>query len=197
MVEAVITERSRRTYSIEEYFELELASEERHEFVNGEIIPMTGGTPNHNQIAGNLYAALNFWLRRSPHQAFVTDQRLWIEAAAIATYPDVMVVAGELEFQPGRKDTVTNPVFIAEALSTSTQHYDRTGKFHLYRRIPSFREYVLMDQFSMHVERYRKTENDEWVLSEYDGAEAVLKLSSLEFEITLEDLYNKVTFEQG
>jgi len=195
MVEAVVTERSQRAYSIEEYFELELTSEERHEFINGEIVPMTGGTPSHNQLSGNLYAALNFLLRRKPYQAFVTDQRLWIERVATATYPDVMVVAGELEFQPGQKDTITNPVFIAEALSTSTQNYDRTGKFRPYRNIPSFCEYVLMDQFSMHVERYRKTENNEWVLSEYEGAAAVLKLSSLEFEITLEDLYNKVTFE--
>ncbi len=197
MVEAVVTERSRRTYSVEEYFELELASEERHELINGEIIAITGGTPNHNQLSGNLYAALNFLLRRSPYQAFVTDQRLWIESAAIATYPEVMVVSGELEFQSGRKDTLTNPVFIAEALSTSTQNYDRTGKFHLYRSIPSFREYVLMDQFAMHVERYRKNENGEWVLSEYDGADALLKLSSFEFEIALEDLYNKVVFEQA
>ena len=191
MVEAL----AKRTYSLEEYFELELAAEERHEFINGEIFPMTGGTPNHNQISLNLSSALNYHLRRQPRQVFMADQRLWISAAGIATYPDVMVVEGDLEFQVGRKDTVTNPVLIAEVLSRSTQDYDRADKFRAYRTLPSFQEYVLMDQFSMHVERYRKTSENEWVFSEYDGAEAILKLSSFAFEIELEDLYNKVTFE--
>jgi Uma2 family endonuclease len=124
-----------RYYSPEEYLEIEVKSEERHEYINGQIIPMTGGTPNHNQIAGNFYAALNFALKRQPLRVFVTDQRLWIPQKRINTYPDVMVVAGELEFQEGRKDTLTNPRMIAEVLSKSTKSYDRDEKFAAYRTI--------------------------------------------------------------
>ncbi len=88
-----------RYYSPEEYLEIEVKSEERHEYIDGQIIPKTGGTPNHNQIAGNFSAALNFALKRQPYRVFVTDQRLWIPQKRINTYPDVMVIAGELQFQ--------------------------------------------------------------------------------------------------
>lgn len=90
---------------------------------------------------------------------------------------------------------LTNPLAIAEVLSKSTEAYDRSGKFAAYRTISSFQEYVLIDQYSMHVEHYVKTDNRKWIFSEYDGAEAVLSLSSVAFEIELTDLYDKVGFE--
>lgn len=127
-----------RYYTPEEYLELEVNSPERHEYIDGQIILMTGGTPNHNQIGGNFYAALNFSLKRQPYRVFVTDQRLWIPNKRIHTYPDVMVIAGQLEFEPGRKDTIMNPVMITEVLSKSTRSYDRDEKFTAYRSIPSF-----------------------------------------------------------
>ncbi|MFN7661321.1 MAG: Uma2 family endonuclease, partial [Dolichospermum sp.] len=99
-----------RYYSPQEYLELEVNSEIRHEYINGLIIPMTGGTPNHNQLAGNFYAMLNFALKRQPYQVFVTDQRLWIPSRKIHTYPDIMVVKTPLEYQEGRTDTLVNPV---------------------------------------------------------------------------------------
>src|SRR4028118_1329739 len=142
----------KKIYTPEEYLEFEVNSEERHEYINGEIVLMTGGTPNHNQIAGNFYAALNFALKRQPYRVFVTDQRLWIPKKRIYTYPDVMVVQGELQFQEGRTDTITNPVMIAEVLSKSTAGYDRGDKFAAYRTIPSFQEHVLIEQYTMHVE---------------------------------------------
>ena len=181
-------------YSPEEYLELEINSEERHEYINGEIIVMTGGTPNHNKIAGNLYAALNFGLKRQPYQVFITDQRLWIPNKRIYTYPDVMVVAGELELAEGRKDTITNPVLIAEVLSKSTRNYDQVEKFAAYRTISTFQEYVLIDQYTMHVEHYYKTAPTKWIFSEYDGEEMMLSLSAFSFEISLADIYDKVDF---
>lgn len=187
----IITE---RYYSPEEYLEIEVKSEERHEYINGQIIPMTGGTPNHNQIAGNFYAALNFALKRQPYRVFVTDQRLWIPQKRINTYPDVMVVAGELQFQEGRKDTLTNPIMIAEVLSKSTKSYDRDEKFAAYRTIPSFQEYLLIDQYKMHVEQYSKTDNNRWIFTEYEDADVTISLASISFEISLFDIYNKVDF---
>ena len=109
-----------RDYLPEEYLALEIASDERHEYIDGQIFPMTGGTPNHNQIAVNLGSALNFELKRQPYQVFITDQRLWIAKRRLYTYPDVMVVKGPLQFQEGRRDTLINPLIIAEVLSKST-----------------------------------------------------------------------------
>jgi len=181
-------------YSPEEYLELEVASGDRHEYINGQIILMTGGLPNHNQIAGNLYATLNFALRRKSYQAFMTDQRLWIPQRRIYTYPDVMAVASPLELQEGRKDTITNPILIGEVLSLSTQSYDRVGKFAAYRTLPSFQEYILIDQYSVHVEQYVKTEGHKWIFAVYETESDVLSLSSVPCEVSLADLYDKVEF---
>jgi Uma2 family endonuclease len=186
----------KRYYSPQEYLELEVVADIRNEFINGEIIPMTGGLPNHNQIAGNLYAALNFALKRQPYRVFVADQRLWIPTSKIYTYPDVMVVAGELAFQEGRKDTLVNPLAIAEVLSKSTRSYDSDGKFAAYRTISSFQEYVLLDQYKMHIMHYAKSDRNRWIFSEYEQPDEVLSLASFDFEISLADLYDKVDFTE-
>lgn len=182
-------------YTPEEYLEFEINSPERHEYINGEIIPMTGGLPNQNLIIGNLYAALNFLLKREPYFVFVTDQRLWIPKQRIHTYPDIMVVEGALQLQTGRKDTITNPLLIVEVLSKSTQTYNQGNKFKFYRTIPSFQEYILIDQYSIHVEQYYKTESNQWIFSEEDGEESILKFHKVPFEIVLGDIYNKVDFD--
>jgi Uma2 family endonuclease len=184
-----------RTYSPEEYLELEIPSEDRHEYIDGEIRLMPGGMPNHNRIIGNLFAALNFAFKGKPYEAFVTDQRLWISRKRIYTYPDILIVKGELELQEGRKDTLTNPSAIIEVLSKSTQNYDKGDKFTAYRSIPSFQEYILVDQYSMHVEHYVKTEQRKWIFQEYDEVDNALAFASLPFEILLTDLYDKVKFE--
>jgi Uma2 family endonuclease len=185
----------KKVYTPEEYLELEVNSEQRHQYINGGIVPMTGGTPNHNQIAGNLYAALNFALKRQPYRVFVTDQRLWIPRKRIYTYPDVMVIQGELQLQEGRRDTITNPLMIAEVLSESTRSYDKDVKFAAYRTIPNFQEYLLIDQQAMHIEQYVKTEQKRWTFSEYDDTKETISLNPFSFQITLEDSYDKVEFD--
>ena len=184
-----------RTCAPETYLEQEVRSDVRHEYRNGEIIPMTGGTPNHNQILLNLAAELNFGLKRQPYRVFAADQRLWIPEPKIYTYPDVMVVQGELVYQQGRRDTIMNPLVIVEVLSKSTQNYDRGDKFVAYRTIPSFQEYWLVDQYTYHVERYVKTADKQWLFQEYDAADATVALQSCELTIALHDLYDKVEFE--
>ncbi len=181
--------------TIDEYLAQETQSEERHEYYRGEIRRMTGGTPNHNQISGNLYAHLNFALKRQPYRVFVTDQRLWIPNPEIYAYPDVMVIRQPLEMQAGRNDVVMNPLIIAEVLSASTRSYDKDRKFLAYRTIPSFQEYLIIEQTTVLVEHYAKTEDETWVLREYRDLEATVKLRGLDFTITLADLYDKVEFE--
>lgn len=195
LAEDKVEEKVQIYYSPEEYLMLEKGAKFRSEYQDGKIIPMTGGTPNHNQIAGNFYGTLNFATKGEPYRVFINDLRLWIPSKRVYTYPDVMLVAGKLEFAEGRKDTITNAVMVAEVLSESTADYDRGGKFKLFRTIPTFREYVLIDQYEMHVEQFVKTDDNKWVLSEYDGADAVLKLSCVEFEMRLADIYDRVDFE--
>ncbi len=195
VIEDKVEDKAQIYYSPEEYLKLEEVAKFRSEYQDGRIIPMTGGTPNHNQIAGNFYGTLNFATKGQPYRVFINDLRLWIPSKRVYTYPDVMLVAGKLEFAEGRKDTITNAVMVAEVLSESTEDYDRGGKFKLFRTIPSLREYVLIDQYEMHVEQFVKTDDNKWILSEYDGADAVLRLSCVEFEMRLGDIYDRVDFE--
>jgi Uma2 family endonuclease len=194
-VDKPIASTAPQRYSPEEYLAIEQEAAERHEYRNGEMVPMAGGLPNHNQITGNIYATLNFALRGQPYQAFVTDQRLWIPAKRLYTYPDVMVMALPLVLQEGRKDVVMNPILVVEVLSKSTAVYDREEKFRAYRTIPSFQEYVLVDQYSQHIEHYVKVSAKRWNFQEYDESDTVVQLSSVGLELAIADIYDKVEFE--
>lgn len=184
-----------KKYTAQEYLDFEVNSLERHEFINGDIIPMTGGTPNHNRIILNIGSTLNFAFKGQPLDVFVSDQRLWIREENIYIYPDIMVVQGELELQSGRKDTIINPCCIIEVLSNSTQGYDKDEKFKAYRTIPSFQEYVLVNQYSPHIEHYRKTDANQWLFTEYQGLSSILALGIGGITIPLNDIYDKVNFE--
>jgi Uma2 family endonuclease len=179
-------------YSTEEYLELETAAEYRSEYHDGQIIPMAGGKPNHNRISLNLSSALNFAFRRTSYDVFMSDLRLWIPDCRLYTYPDVMIVQIPLVFAENRQDTIINPLAIAEILSDSTEKYDRGDKFRMYRSIPSFREYLLVSQTAMQVEKFTKNETNQWVLSEYAGKDAKITFDSVEFEISLDELYDRV-----
>jgi Uma2 family endonuclease len=181
-------------YSPEEYLELEVASVDRHEYIDGQIILMPGGLPNHNRLSSNLNTLLNIQLSDLPYDVFVVDQRLWIPKRRIYTYPDVMVAANPLVLQEGRKDSIMNPLAIAEVLSKSTQDYDRGEKFAAYRTIPSLQEYLLIDQSQVCVEHYIKTETREWRYLVHEDATETFSFASIPCEISLSRLYNKVDF---
>lgn len=182
-------------YTPEEYLDAEIVSETRHEYINGEIIPMTGGTPEHNEIASILNAILRINLRGKPYSIFIADQRLWIPERKLYTYPDVMIIQRPIQLQTGRKDTVTNPIFIAEVLSQSTKSYDKDEKFSAYRTIPSFQEYLLIDQYSQHIEHYSKSNVKQWIFREYNNPEDCIKLTSISYEISLLEVYDDIEFK--
>ena len=187
-----------KIYTPEEYLALEIEAEDRHEYRSGEIIPMSGGTPAHNEIVSNLMfaikSALKLALKSQTYSIFVADQRLWIPESNTYAYPDVVVVPRPIELQPGRKDTIANPLFLAEVLSNSTKAYDRDEKFAAYRTIPTFQEYLLIDQTQPHVEQYLKQGTNQWLFQEYNGQEASIMLDSLSVELSLADLYENIDF---
>jgi Uma2 family endonuclease len=184
------------TYSPEAYLELEEQSTERHEYCDGEITLMTGGTTNHNILSGKLYSRLLSALEEQDYQIYMADVRLWIPEYRQYTYPDVMVVAGSPVYQPPGTTTVTNPLLIAEVLSPSTQSRDRGEKFLYYRSLGSLAEYILIEQESFFVEQFSKTPTGQWLLQEYTTPTAILKLASLPLEISVQDLYKRVVFSE-
>ncbi|MBX3000840.1 MAG: Uma2 family endonuclease [Caldilineaceae bacterium] len=181
----------KRLYTEEEYFALEEASEIKHEFYRGEIFAMTGGTVNHNRITRNVLTALDSRLQGGRCEAFGSDLRVWIEAHSLYTYPDVLVVCGGVDIADRRNDTITNPQVIVEVLSPSTQAYDQGEKFVFYRTIPTLQEYVLIHQETPHIIHYRK-QAEGWLLTDLLSIDDRLTLSSLNVEIPLQRIYDRV-----
>ncbi|MEH2106474.1 Uma2 family endonuclease [Nostoc sp.] len=184
-------------YTPEEYLEIEEKAEYKSEYRDGEIVPMTGGTTNHNKIAGNLYAYLKFALRGKNYDVYIGDVRLWIPRYRQHTYPDVMVIEGQPIYTGTSTTTVMNPMLIAEVLSKSTKNYDQGDKFLYYRSIPEFKEYILIDQYQYHVMQYVKTAESQWLFTELEDESAILSLQTIDFQIELRDLYEQVNFAEN
>jgi len=136
----------------EEYLALEETAESKSEYCDGVIIPRTGASTNHNHISLNMSIALRLALKGLDYNIFMGDVRLWMPKKRFYTYPDVMVILGKPEYYNNRKDTVINPQVIIEVLSKSTKSYDRSDKFQFYQTLPTFQEYILIDQSRIYVE---------------------------------------------
>jgi Uma2 family endonuclease len=184
-----------RQYSREEYLALEETAEYRSEYRNGEIVPMTGGSINHNQIIINLVVALGLALREQDFRVYTSDLRLWIPHYQQYTYPDILIIKDAAIFQEGRTDTVINPSIIFEVLSKSTSSRDRGDKFTYYRSIPEFQEYILIDQYQIHIEQFSKTPEGNWLLRESDNEDGILNLASANCQIPHRQIYERVQFE--
>ncbi|ACB00139.1 MULTISPECIES: Uma2 family endonuclease [Cyanophyceae] len=178
--------------SPEAYLAQEEQASDRHEYIQGVIKPMAGGTPIHNEVSGNLYIALKLRLKKSPYRVFHVDQRLWIPSQQIYTYPDVMVTGKPLVLQEGRKDTVLNACLIAEVLSPATKNYDRSEKFHYYRSIPEFQDYLLIEPEQLFVEHYHRQGPKQWSLTEYTAIDEVIHLVSIDCDLALADIYEDI-----
>jgi Uma2 family endonuclease len=184
---------AKKVYSLEEYLALEATSEEKHEYYNGEIFAMAGGTFRHAQLAENIFASLRQHLRGKPCQPKGSDMRL-ATPSGLYTYPDASVYCGKPELTD-KQTELKNPVVIVEVLSPSTKNYDRGDKFKLYRTIPSFREYLLVDSESISVEHFSKLDRGEWLLREYTSLSDTIQLRAIEITLTLNDIYDGVEFD--
>ncbi len=182
--------------SPEEYLALEEQAEYKSEYFAGKVFAMAGASAMHNRIVGNVYARALTGLEKQNCTPFILDLRLWIEEKEVFTYPDAMIICGAPEFYSERKDTVTNPVILIEVLSEATKNYDRGEKFEMYRAIPSLREYILIDQDRVHVERFVKIDNNDWRLSEWNDAAESLTLVSVDFSMPISEIYRGVEFPE-
>jgi Uma2 family endonuclease len=154
---------SRHRYTYAEYLAYEQDSGLKHEYENGEILAMAGGSRRHNALASRISAALEQG-RAAGCVAFQSDQKVRVLATGKATYPDATLVCGPIEGDPADPlgATITNPTALVEVLSPSTEQEDRGNKWQHYQLIPSLREYVLVSQSEARVERYRRLPSGAW-----------------------------------
>jgi Uma2 family endonuclease len=186
-----------KLYTIEEYFDMEERSEVKHEFHDGKIIPMAGGTHLHNEIAVNVAAALLQLVKSlsKKYKLYNSDMKIQIPEFHSFVYPDAVVICEKPEFWEGRRDVIVNPLLVVEVASTSTEEYDRNLKFHKYRTLPSFKEYVLVSQDSHYITAMFREEEDLWRTSDARGIEKSIQLHAIGCKLDLATVYEDVEFE--
>lgn len=151
-----------------------------------------GCANNHNRIIRNFSRLLE-----SPaYEVFISDLRLWIPAYNEYTYPDILLIKGEPIFQENSIDTVINPSIIIVVLSKFTSNRDRGDRFAFYRSLNTFQEYILVDQYRVHIEQFRKNDDGNWLLRESDDQNGILSLANGLYQIAHRDIYAKVKFDQ-
>jgi Uma2 family endonuclease len=187
-------------YTPDEYLALERNAEFKSEYVDGRIIAMAGITATHNLLMSAFSALLYIQFTERPCTVFLADMRVRFGRGRQYTYPDVAAVCGTPQFEDKVLDTLLNPSLIVEVLSDSTEAYDRGDKFKGYQALDSLREYVLVSQKEVKVERFVR-QGEFWSYAEFAGADAVLPLESLDCEIPLREIYGRTrlaeTFATG
>jgi Uma2 family endonuclease len=168
------------------------ATDQRSEYVAGEVFAMAGGTEEHNLIVANLVRELGNQLKGRPCRVYPSDMKVHIAAADLGAYPDVMVICGERQFHDARRDVVTNPTLIVEVLSESTEAYDRGEKFRHYRSLESLQAYLLLSQTQMQAELFVRQPDGAWSLRSYQDSETMIPLSVIDAELALAEVYDKV-----
>jgi Uma2 family endonuclease len=181
--------------SEEEYLRLEAQSPIRHEYVNGEMFAMTGGTLRHNTIALNIAAALRNHLRDTLCRAFINDVRVRVAKTNSYDYPDLLVTCARgAQTMDLSAVTVEDPVLVIEVLSATTEATDRREKLLAYRTLASLSEYVLISQDEARVEIHRRRGDIGWEKIEYFGPETV-ELASVGLQIGMREIYEGVPIE--
>jgi len=182
-------------FTEEQYLAIEESSEERHEFFEGEMFAMSGGTAAHARLQTDIVAELASRVDHRSCEAFGPDMRIQIQATGLYTYPDASVICGGTRFADASQTSVLNPTVVVEVLSPSTESYDRGKKFQHYRQIESLRDYVLISQNEVLVEHYTRQADGTWTLRDHARRDDELKLDTIGISIPLTAIYRRVEFE--
>ena len=178
-------------FTPEEYLTSERKATLKSEYLNGEILAMSGASLAHTHITADIVTELNNQLRDGECEVISNDMRVKTGPKGAYFYPDVVVFCGEPEVEDNVFDTLLNPILVIEVLSPSTEVYDRGEKFRHYQELTSLREYVLVSQDRVRVEQYRLAKT-QWVQTEFRAPEDVLPLPSIGCELPLRDIYRRV-----
>ncbi|MDE0400135.1 MAG: Uma2 family endonuclease [Candidatus Poribacteria bacterium] len=180
----------------EEYLTWERKADIKHEYLRGAIIAMSGASRAHSLIVTNISGELYIQLKGGRCEVHTNDMRVRTSPETSYFYPDVVVVCDNPRFEDSTFDTLLNPIVLVEVLSPSTQSYDRGEKFKHYQQLASLREYILVSQDEVGVERYRR-QGREWQPTEFRSLEDVLSFTSIDCELSLEDIYRRVEFREN
>jgi Uma2 family endonuclease len=179
-------------YTRAEYVSFERSSNVKHEYLDGVIYAMAGGTPEHAAIAANVIASLIAGLRARPFRVYTSDLRIRVAETGLETYPDVTIVPVPAEVDPTDRHVVTNPIVLVEVTSPSTEEYDRGEKLEHYQRIPSLREVVFVAHRERMVEVIRREDEERW--SRHVGRPGdVVRLASVGSDLSVDDVYRGIT----
>ena len=184
-------------YTLEEYFDLEMSSDTRYEYWNGDVFCMSGVSEGHAQIESNLIVLLGLAMRERQGRIFPSRMRISVPSLPPYRYADLSVLRGTASFEKiGGVDVLLNPTLIIEVLSDSTEAYDRGDKFTHYKSIPDFREYLLVAQHRPHITQYAREDNGSWSYREVNDLAEHLILPSLDCVLELKDVYQDVAFPE-
>lgn len=180
---------ARQFFTFDEYVRLEEMSTVKHEFLDGEVWAMAGGTPDHAAIAGNVIALLQAGIAQRPCRVFTSDLRIRVRETGLGTYPDASVICQQVELDPEdpKGHTAVNPTVLVEVLSPSTEAYDRGDKLDHYKRIPSLREVLLVEHGSRRVDVWRRTDQGWASSTATDGG--TVRLESIDCELPVDGIY--------
>ncbi len=178
----------------QEYLERERKAEFKSEFYRGEMFVMSGASWEHTLIKDNTAGEARVQLKSGPCRVVTSDLRVKVHATGLYTYPDIIIVCDEPQFEDKMFDTLLNPRVLMEVLSESTEKYDRGTKSGHYRRIPSLQEYVLIAQIEPLVERYVRQPNGDWLLTEFRGLSQTFAWAAVPVKIALAEIYRSVEF---
>jgi Uma2 family endonuclease len=181
-----------RSYSLTQYLRKQEKTSEKHEFYDGLIVKKTDTTFYQIIISLNTTSAIFRLLEE--FTILGSHQQIYIESENVVLYPDALVIAGQLNFYKGQKSLLTNPVVIIEVLSKPMSQYNHADRFNFYKSLPSFKEYVLIDQKSIFVETRFQEAPDVWRYSTYKASETEVPLRSLGISVKMDDIYKKVVF---
>ena len=187
-----MTAQPKHAWTVEAYLAFERESERKHEYFSGEIFAMAGASVAHNIITANIVASLHRHVLNRPCTVFPSDMRLKVVRYNLYTYPDVMVICGDIQYDEPHQDVVLNPIILIEVLSPSTENYDRGKKAQYYRTIPSLREYLLVAQDSQHIEHFTRHAEHQWLFSDLTSDDATFQLATLDCTVGMAEIYHKV-----
>ncbi len=184
-----------KKYSLAEYFEYEYVAEEKHEYLSGEIVAMGYASERHNIIVSNLMLLLGLCLRKGNCKVMTSSRMVYVEECNKVFYPDIVIVCESEKFTYSKNmDAETNPSVVIEVLSNSTENEDRGSKMTCYKKIKGLKQYILISQKQKYVEIHERMSEKSWLSTEYTESDTKLQIGDC--EVVLEEIYEKIVFEE-
>jgi Uma2 family endonuclease len=184
-----------KLYTPEEYLELERAAEQKHEFIDGEILAMAGASREHNLIGVNVSGELRSRLRGKGCEIYANDMRVRMRKNRYG-YPDLVVVCDKPQFDDDEFDVLLNPLIVVEILSKSTRFRDKTEKLITYQKMESLRECLLIEQDEPRIEHYIKKTPNQWLLFIYENLDETISLKSVNCKLPVAEIYAQIEFKE-